>query len=336
MEELLADPRVEVAYADQCQFGLTAKVRSFSEERGPAKKPTGFVGNSWAILRRLRRTCDHSHEHVKLEGGRAKNAALYPDELCKEVCLGLKDQIEYDNKGLKCLGSLDEKELKQMVDDMVDTAEEFAKDSHGSEEASNHLTDEAGPKPISQRKVRWSDEVDDTEEELMTMATTKERGDRYEAWPANWKDMIHDEDGGMDMFGRRPQNGTATLRHELSKLAFSDGVEWAQDDVSGVNLDPSMMRKAREVEMTFFRKMGVYTRVPRSTVQGGKIIKTRWVDVNKGDSEKSDYRSRLVGMEFNTGKNDELYASTPPWRPSGSSSHTRPPTPSAAFRDTSW
>ena len=44
----------------------------------------------------------------------------------------------------------------------------------------------------------------------------------------------------------------------------------------------------------------------------GKVIGVRWVDVNKGDSEKPDMRSRLVGQEFNTGKNDELYASTPP------------------------
>ena len=47
-------------------------------------------------------------------------------------------------------------------------------------------------------------------------------------------------------------------------------------------------------------------------MKGGKVIGVRWVDVNKGDSEKPDIRSRLVGQDFNTGKNDELYASTPP------------------------
>jgi hypothetical protein len=82
---------------------LTAKIATGSDERGPAKKPTGFVGNSWAIAHRLRRTCKHDHVHVKLEGGRAKAAALYPDELCMEMCKGLKEQIDYDRKGLKCL-----------------------------------------------------------------------------------------------------------------------------------------------------------------------------------------------------------------------------------------
>ena len=47
-------------------------------------------------------------------------------------------------------------------------------------------------------------------------------------------------------------------------------------------------------------------------MKGGKTIGVRWVDVNKGYSEKPDMRRRLVGQEFNTGKNDELYASTPP------------------------
>ena len=66
--------------------------------------------------------------------------------------------------------------------------------------------------------------------------------------------------------------------------------------------------------MTFIRKMQVYSRVPRAMqkMKGGQIIGVRWVDVNKGDSETPDMRSRLVGQEFNTGKNDELYASTPP------------------------
>ena len=95
MQELLKDPRVQVACGDQCQFGLTAKIRTCSDERGPAKQPTGVISNSWTIAHRLRGTCKRDHEHVKLEGGRAKAAALYPDELHMEMCKGLKEQIEY-------------------------------------------------------------------------------------------------------------------------------------------------------------------------------------------------------------------------------------------------
>ena len=38
----------------------------------------------------------------------------------------------------------------------------------------------------------------------------------------------------------------------------------------------------------------------------------RWVDVNKGDSTDPEYRSRLVGREFAIGRDDALYAATPP------------------------
>ena len=57
-----------------------------------------------------------------------------------------------------------------------------------------------------------------------------------------------------------------------------------------------------------FRKMQVYTRVPRAMqrMKGGKMIGGRWVDVSKGDSKKQNMRSHLVGQQFNTGKNDEL------------------------------
>ena len=39
------------------------------------------------------------------------------------------------------------------------------------------------------------------------------------------------------------------------------------DDVSGVAYVPELGKEAREVEMTFFRRMKVYTRVPRAMQQ---------------------------------------------------------------------
>ena len=349
MEELLKDPRVQVAHADQCQYGLTAKVQAGSDERGPAKKPTGFIGNAWAIISRLRRRCDGGHVHVKLEGGRAKNAALYPDELCREMCLGLDDQLKYDAKNLKCLGELNIVEMENLIGEMLVTAEEYMEDATATEsvEGSPPSTDEGrrvepelqdehtqggSTEPKLVRQVSWADMLEEEEEvnelrkkiehdmfiktkrSLMEIRQSSGRGHGHKQWPAHWKDAVHDEDGGYDMFGRRTQDGRATLRRELMKLAYADTGDWAQDDVSGVALDPELVKKAREVEMTFFRKMVVYTRVPRAMqkMKGGKIIGVRWVDVNKGDAENPDYRSRLVGQEYNTGKDDELYASTPP------------------------
>ena len=217
------------------------------------------------------------------------------------MCLGLKTQIEYDAKNLKCLGELGVKEMEGLIEEMLITAEEFIEEStttdkeSGSVEGSPPSTDEGRrvepvlqdqhkqggstePKPI--RQVNWAD-MSDEEDELYTLtkkiendvflktkkslmefrrSASKNHGSRQ--WPSNWKDAVHDEDGGYDMFGRRTHDGRAALRRELMKLAYTDSGAWAQDDVSGVELDPELMKKAREVEMTFFRKMAVYTRVP--------------------------------------------------------------------------
>ena len=138
MEELLKDPRVQVAYADRCQFVLTAKIKAGSDARGLAKKPTGFISNSWTIAHRLRRTCKQDHEHVKLEGGRAKAAALYPDELCMEMCQGFIEQIEHDAKGLKCLGGLSKTETEELIQDMIDTATDFFSEEVADETIGSH------------------------------------------------------------------------------------------------------------------------------------------------------------------------------------------------------
>ena len=86
------------------------------------------------------------------------------------------------------------------------------------------------------------------------------------------------------------------------------------DDVSGEALDEAGVRAARALEMEFFQKMGVYeyaTREQAARSGKGKIIKGRWIDVNKGDSQNPDYRSRFVGKEFNTGVDSSLFAATP-------------------------
>ena len=67
--------------------------------------------------------------------------------------------------------------------------------------------------------------------------------------------------------------------------------------------------------MEFLHEMGVHEFVTREeAVRSGesKIIKGRWLDVNKGNSISPDYRSRFVGQEFNTGVDSTLYAATPP------------------------
>ena len=74
------------------------------------------------------------------------------------------------------------------------------------------------------------------------------------------------------------------------------------DDLSGRSLSPDLVRKARIEEMGEIIKHRVYEKVPISECwnQNGQApIGTRWVDVNKGDDQKVEYRSRLVAQELN-------------------------------------
>ena len=55
--------------------------------------------------------------------------------------------------------------------------------------------------------------------------------------------------------------------------------------------------------------MGVYKKVPRDVAKkmGCKVITTKWVDTNKGDTSRPNYRSRLVGREVKYDKRLDLF-----------------------------
>ena len=89
-----------------------------------------------------------------------------------------------------------------------------------------------------------------------SMGINKPVGD----WPAAWVDTVHD-------------------------------TMWkAWDDVTGADLNVEDVKAARALEMEYFEKLRVYDRVSRDELKrtGGKLIGTRWVDVNKGDSVNVD------------------------------------------------
>ena len=59
----------------------------------------------------------------------------------------------------------------------------------------------------------------------------------------------------------------------------------------------------------------MYTKVAASDCwkETGKApVQVRWIDINKGDAENPDYRSRLVAKDIKRDKRDDLFAATPP------------------------
>ena len=88
----------------------------------------------------------------------------------------------------------------------------------------------------------------------------------------------------------------------------------AWDDVSAAPLDPTKVVAARKLEITYAEKKPVWKKIPRSQAKarGWKVIRSRWIDINKGDDDNPNYRSRMVGKEFNDHEIEGLFAATPP------------------------
>ena len=86
------------------------------------------------------------------------------------------------------------------------------------------------------------------------------------------------------------------------------------DANTGEVLRKDLVTIARAEEMETFKKFGVYTKRPLKECwdeTGKGPIKVKWVDINKGDTEREEYRSRLVAMEIALNKREDLFAATP-------------------------
>ena len=88
----------------------------------------------------------------------------------------------------------------------------------------------------------------------------------------------------------------------------------AWDDVTGKDLDPARVVEARNEEVAYIHKSNLYTKVPRAKAKalGAKVISVRWIDINKGDTDCPNYRSRLVAREIKRDTRTDLFAATPP------------------------
>ena len=86
------------------------------------------------------------------------------------------------------------------------------------------------------------------------------------------------------------------------------------DDITGQPLNPELCRIARRKEIDYFRSRGVWDmrRVQEAWSKTGRPpINVRWVEVNKGDDEHPNYRSRLVAREIRMAGEDSISAPTP-------------------------
>ena len=99
------------------------------------------------------------------------------------------------------------------------------------------------------------------------------------------------------------------MKRQMSALYEKNGMPEAWDDTNNVFLEPDKVAAARAEEMSFFKKLGVYRRVPRARIKqvGGKPVSNKWLDTSKGDRDFPNYRSRLIAREYNGSKDNTLY-----------------------------
>ena len=231
MQRLMNKIGVQRVVGDQCQYGLKSRDQWGA---APSRKRTGFLTNSVRIARRLDKRCPNKfgyriHRHVARTNGRPKAAQVHPDKLCKEICLGIQEQMQQDKCGQYLLANIQ--------NDGNTTAKSMMKEA---------------------QKIR-----------------------------EKYKTIEEDEDEYLEAWG----------------------------DVSGPPLNPKEVQRARQEEIDYVHKMNLYTKVPiKEAYQttGKGPISVRWIDINKGDTQCPNYRSRLVAREINTNKRDDLFAATPP------------------------
>ena len=100
-------------------------------------------------------------------------------------------------------------------------------------------------------------------------------------------------------------------------IDFSLAEDWTlfTDEVSGKALEASLVRAARAEEIEYAVRYGVWDPVPISEAYqrtGKPPISSRWIDINKGDEERTQYRSRLVIQEIRESHIEAIFAATPP------------------------
>ena len=89
-----------------------------------------------------------------------------------------------------------------------------------------------------------------------------------------------------------------------------------KDDLSGQVLKDELVNEARAKELLYFHSKGVWKKVSWETARaktGRPPISVRWVDVNKGDEQAPNYRSRLVARQLKAhDKSGETYFALAP------------------------
>ena len=86
------------------------------------------------------------------------------------------------------------------------------------------------------------------------------------------------------------------------------------EEITGHKLIKAEAEAATQEEVQQFAEHNVYTQVLTHQCydrNGKSPINARWVDINKGDDDSQEYRSRLMAKELKTDNSPDLFAAAP-------------------------
>ena len=117
-----------------------------------------------------------------------------------------------------------------------------------------------------------------------------------------------------DFHERQEEVGKEGVKGWLAAVLGEEGGKRAWDDLTGLEMNAEKVMEARMKEIEYIRKKPVWKKIPRSMAmaKGWKVIKARWLDVNKGDDASPNYRSRLAAREVRKAWEASVFAPTPP------------------------
>ena len=94
---LRSRPGIGEVVGHKCRYGLATPTHT--GQAAPAMKPTRFLSSAPELLSRLGRRCTGDHKHQQLTGGRAREAATYPQGLCRAMLRGIEAQRRREGGG---------------------------------------------------------------------------------------------------------------------------------------------------------------------------------------------------------------------------------------------
>ena len=219
----------------------------------------------------------------------ARMAAIYPFQLCKAILQGFRNQLRCD--GLMEINVVGMQVAGESRDDYDDIDYEY--------DGVREMPEAVEPEAYARAKRRA--------ERAMNVLITELEVESREGWflPAEEAatPKLRDGEEAMErvlaVSNGRPSPGGAVFR----------------DAITNQELNPVLVRAARQKEMEYFAAKEVWahrTRAECFQKTGKRPITVKWVDVNKGDDDSPNYRSRLVAREIRLPGEDPIFAPTPP------------------------